>query len=60
MHDLRAFLRANPQVLVLLIVCLVLGLGTFLVVLLGVLTAGSTRTTGQPTGAIALLSLIAA
>jgi len=59
-HDLRAFLRANPQVLVLLIVCLVLGLGTFLVVLLGVLTAGSTRTTGQPTGAIALLSLIAA
>src|SRR5947208_5431843 len=29
MRDIRTFLRQNPQVLVLLIVCLVLGLGTF-------------------------------
>jgi hypothetical protein len=46
MHDMRAFFRANPQVLVLVIVCLVLGLGTFLAVVFGLLTAGSSRTTG--------------
>jgi hypothetical protein len=47
-----AFLRANPQVFVLLVVCLVLGIGTFLVVLFGLVTAGPDQTTGEPTGAI--------
>lgn len=53
MADLRRFLRANPQVLILLIVCLVLGIGTFLAVMFGLLTAGSLRTTGEPSGLIA-------
>jgi hypothetical protein len=57
-HDLRAFFRANPQVLVLLIVCLVLGLGTFLAVVFGLITAGSTRVTGEPSGVIAALSFL--
>jgi hypothetical protein len=39
-------------VFVLLIVCLVLGLGTFLAVLFGLVTAGSDQTTGEPSGAI--------
>jgi hypothetical protein len=56
---MRAFFRANPQVLVLVILCLVLGLGTFLVVVFGLLTAGSSRTTGEPSGAIAVLSALA-
>jgi hypothetical protein len=56
---MRAFFRANPQVLVLVIVCLVLGLGTFLVVVFGLLTAGSSKTTGEPSGAITLLSALA-
>src|SRR5438105_13471611 len=47
-----AFLRANPQVFVLLVICVVLGLGTFLAVLFGLLTAGSGRLTGEPSGAI--------
>jgi hypothetical protein len=51
-HPVAAFFRANPQVLVLLVVCLVLGLGTFLAVLFGLVTAGSDQTTGEPSGAI--------
>ena len=51
-HPVTAFFRANPQVFVLLVVCLVLGLGTFLAVLFGLVTAGSDQTTGEPSGAI--------
>ena len=46
------YMRANPQVFVLLVICLVLGLGTFLAVVFGLLTAGSGQTTGEPSGAI--------
>lgn len=51
-HPVAAFFRANPQVLVLLVVCLVLGIGTFLAVLFGLVTAGSDQTNGEPSGAI--------
>ena len=51
-HAVRAFLRANPQVAVLLVVCLVLGIGTFVAVLIALATAGSDQTTGEPSGAI--------
>lgn len=57
-HDLVKYFRANPQVLALLIVCLVLGLGTFLVVMYGLISAGSTTTTGQPEGVIAVLHVV--
>jgi hypothetical protein len=49
---LNAFFRANPQVLILLIICVVLGLGTFLVVAFGVVSSGSTTTDGYSSGAI--------
>ncbi len=52
MRALTAFLRANPQVLILLIICLVLGLGTFVAVVLGLATSGSTTTNGFSSGAI--------
>jgi hypothetical protein len=39
-------------VLVLLVICVVLGLGTFLAVLFGLVTAPSDQTTGEPSGAI--------
>ena len=52
MQDVIKFLRTNPQVLVLLVICLVLGIGTFLVVLFGLATAPSGQTTGEPSGAI--------
>lgn len=51
-HPVVSFFRANPQAFVLLIVCLVLGLGTFLAVLFGLVTAHSDQTTGEPSGAI--------
>jgi hypothetical protein len=58
MQGIRAFLRANPQVLVLLIICLVLGLGTFLAVVLGLIAAGSDKTTGEPGGVIVALQVL--
>jgi len=58
MREMRAYFRANPQVFVLVIVCLVLGLGTFLAVVVGLLTAGSTKSTGEPGGVIGVLSVL--
>jgi hypothetical protein len=58
-HDLVKYFRANPQVLALLIVCIVLGLGTFLVVMYGLISSGSTTTTGEPEGVIAALRVLA-
>ncbi|HUJ35516.1 MAG TPA: hypothetical protein VLW51_09930 [Solirubrobacteraceae bacterium] len=52
MEAVIRFLRANPQVGVLLVICLVLGLGTFLAVLIALVTAPSDQTTGEPSGAI--------
>jgi hypothetical protein len=58
MRDLRTFLRKNPQVLVLLIVCLVLGLGTFLAVLFGIIEASPGTNSGEPSGAIWIVSAV--
>lgn len=52
MHGVIKFFRANPQALVLLIICVVLGLGTFIAVLVALATAGSDQTTGEPSGLI--------
>ena len=52
MRDLANFLRANPQAAVLLFVCIVLGLGTFLAVVIALATAGSSTTRGEPSGAV--------
>jgi len=46
------FLHDNPQALVLLVVCLVLGLGTLLAVVYGLVSSGSTTTSGQPSDVI--------
>jgi hypothetical protein len=55
MRDVRRYLRENPQVLVLLLICLVLGLGTFFIVLFGIATSGThSHLTGEPSGSIAL------
>lgn len=59
MQDVWKFLRSNPQVLVLLIICLVLGLGTFLAVIFGLLSAKSGTTTGESSGVIFLAGLLA-
>lgn len=59
MQQVRRFFRANPQALVLLVVCLVLGIGTFLVVLIAIGESGSGTPSGEPSGAITpLLALL--
>jgi len=55
MRDIKKFFRANPQVFVLLVICVVLGVGTFLAVIFGLLSSGSTTTSGEPSGLITLL-----
>jgi hypothetical protein len=52
MHELVKFFRANPQVLVLLLICLVLGLGTFLAVIFGLISSKSGTTSGEPAGVV--------
>ncbi len=52
MRDVRKFLRDNPQVVVLLVVCLVLGIGTFVVVVISLITANPGTQTGEPSGSI--------
>ncbi len=51
--DLRRFLRANPQALVLLLVCLILGIGTFLAVVFGLVGSGGGNVSGEPSGVVA-------
>jgi hypothetical protein len=53
MRDVVKFFRANPQVFVLLVICVVLGLGTFLAVVFGLVAAGpNASNSGEPSGAI--------
>jgi len=54
MRDVVKYFRANPQVFVLLVVCVVLGLGTFLAVVYALLTSGSATTDGEPSGWISV------
>lgn len=55
MRPLVDFFRANPQAFVLLLVCLVLGIGTFLAVIFGLISAGHISNNGEPTGAISAI-----
>jgi hypothetical protein len=53
-RNFRHFLRANPQVLLLLVVCLVLGIGTFLAVVFGLLSSNKVTYNGEPSGLVSL------
>ncbi len=52
MRALVNYFRANPQVFVLFMVCLVLGLGTFIAVLVALVQSGNTTPSGEPSGVI--------
>jgi len=54
MRAVTKYFRANPQVFLLLLVCLVLGLGTFIAVLIALVQSGTTTPSGEPSGVIAL------
>lgn len=55
MNGAARFFRANPQAFVLLVICIVLGVGTFVAVIFGLLDSGSTTTDGEPSGAVEFL-----
>ena len=55
MRALSQFFRSNPQALVLLIICLVLGLGTFIAVLVAIAQSGNGTPSGEPSGVIVLV-----
>ncbi|MGZ4312017.1 MAG: hypothetical protein ACXVR1_07920 [Solirubrobacteraceae bacterium] len=54
MRAMAKYFRANPQVFVLFMICLVLGLGTFIAVLIALAQTGATTPSGEPSGVIAL------
>jgi hypothetical protein len=54
MQAMIKFFRANPQAFVLLLICVVLGLGTFIAVLIALGESGNAPTTGEPSGVISL------
>ena len=54
MRAMTKYFRANPQVFVLFLICLVLGLGTFIAVVIALVGAGTTTPSGEPSGVIAL------
>jgi hypothetical protein len=55
MRDVKNYMRANPQVFVLLVICVVLGLGTFLAVLIGLAASGGGHPTGDPNESFLML-----
>jgi hypothetical protein len=52
MQGVIKYFRANPQALVLLVICVVLGLGTFIAVLVALASDPNGQTTGDPSGVI--------
>jgi hypothetical protein len=48
------YFRANPQVFVLFLVCVVLGLGTFIAVVIALVQSGPTTPSGEPSGVIGI------
>ena len=53
-RDIIDFFRRNPQALALLVICLVLGIGAFIAVLIGVASSGSRSGPGYPSGTVLL------
>ncbi len=60
MQDLINFFRRNPQALALLLICLILGIGTFVAVLIAVGTSGNKTGPGYPNGAVTVFQVVAA
>jgi hypothetical protein len=51
---LTKYFRANPQVFLLFLVCVVLGLGTFIAVVVALVQSGTTTPSGEPSDVIAI------
>jgi hypothetical protein len=51
-QQLVDFFRKNPQVFVLVVICLLLGIATFLAAVVGLIGSDSTKVTGEPSGVV--------
>ncbi|MGA2014372.1 MAG: hypothetical protein ABSH51_28115 [Solirubrobacteraceae bacterium] len=60
MRGLAQFFRANPQALILLVVCVVLGLGTFIAVLIALAQSGSGTPSGEPSDSLGIVRAVIA
>ncbi len=60
MRAIVNYFRANPQVFLLFLVCVVLGLGTFVAVLVALVQSGNTTPTGEPSGVIGAAGAVVA
>jgi hypothetical protein len=60
MSALVRYFRANPQVFLLLVICVVLGLGTFIAVLIAIAGSGGGTPSGEPSGAISAFGALVA
>lgn len=60
MRAMVQYFRANPQVFLLFLVCVVLGLGTFVAVLVALVQSGNTAPTGEPSGVIGAAGTVVA
>jgi hypothetical protein len=58
MRALVNYFRANPQVFLLFMVCLVLGLGTFIAVLVALVQSGNSTPSGEPSGVIGVAGAV--
>jgi hypothetical protein len=54
MRAMTKFLRDNPQAFLLLVICIVLGIGTFIAVLISLGQNPNGSLNGEPSGVIAL------
>ncbi|MGI8715061.1 MAG: hypothetical protein ACR2NR_18135 [Solirubrobacteraceae bacterium] len=61
MHSVQGlirYLRSNPQSFVLLVICVVLGLGTFVAVLIAIAGSSNGMPSGEPSGFIWALTSV--
>jgi hypothetical protein len=59
-HNLVDFFRRNPQALVLLVICVLLGIGTFIAILIAIGTSHSHTGPVYPSGAVTALQALTA
>jgi hypothetical protein len=58
MRAVIQFFRANPQALILLIICVLLGLGTFIAVLISLAQHSNGSLNGEPSGVIDMVGAL--
>lgn len=58
MRDIVDFFRRNPQAFALLVICVVLGIGTFIAILISLASAPSHKGPGYPSGVVTALQAL--